>query len=74
LGLRLWDFSIFDNFSFEQDEPPAYLLECGTVPQMAGGTFANCASSSWTQADRELRRQEREARRTKAAPPSPPPP
>jgi hypothetical protein len=70
LGLRLWDFSIFDDFMFDCDEPPKYLLERG-VRAADGWWHVKELRRQLVEADRELRRQRRGARRAAKAIPEP---
>jgi hypothetical protein len=55
LGLRLWDFSVSDDFMFDSDEPPDYLLKRGTNAG-AGWHHVRSLREQLQGADRELRR------------------
>jgi hypothetical protein len=67
LGLKLWDDSVFEDFMFVSDEPPAYLRESRDANAVEGWYHVRELRRQLKEADRELRRQERAARRAKAA-------
>jgi len=62
---RLWHCSIFDDFMFTSDDPPAYLLQHGRADDWR---HVRSLRLQLQAADRELKKQERaaRARRTKA--------
>ena len=69
LGVKLWQVSIFDfDDILDRDAPPAYM-----GPRHEDWSRALELRQGLEQADRDLRKQERAARRAKATPPSPPP-
>ena len=65
LGLKLWDDSVFEDFMFVSDEPPAYLREGRDASAVEGWYRVRELRQQLMEADRELRRQERKARRAK---------
>jgi hypothetical protein len=63
LGLRMWDVGVFEDFMFVPDEPPDYM-----PPAARDGWYRTRELRQQLQAaDRELRKQERAARRAKGA-------
>jgi len=67
LGLKLWDLSVFEDFMFAADQPPAYLREGGNASAADGWHRVRLLREQLQAADRSLRRQERAARRAKDA-------
>jgi hypothetical protein len=64
LGLKMWDVTVLEDYMFTPDEPPDYM-----PPAAQDGWYRTRElRRQLAEADRELRRQERAARRAKAAP------
>ena len=68
LGIKLWNISIFEDEMFKHDSPPEYLFQQGRAD---GWYRTHELRRQLAEADRELRRQERAARRAKTLSPSP---
>ena len=66
LGIKLWDISPFDDFMFRRGEPPEYLRQRGPGA-VEDWHHAKDLRQQLEAADRELRRQERAARRAAKA-------
>jgi hypothetical protein len=71
LGIKLWQISVFLDEYFVRDTPPDNIVRRGRTDDWY---HTRELRRQLAEADRELRRQERAARRVKAAPPSPPAP
>ena len=64
LGLQMWDVGVLEDYMFTPDEPPNYMPRAA----VDGWYRTRELRRQLAEADRELRRQERAARRAKAAP------
>jgi hypothetical protein len=64
LGLKMWDVTVLEDYMFTPDEPPDYM-----PPAARDGWYRTRELRQQLQAaNHELRKQERAARRAKAAP------
>ena len=71
LGLKLWNDSVFNSWFDTAEGPPDYLLERNADAAERAFWRIKRLREQLLQADRELTRQERAARRTVPAPASP---